>query len=83
MQSGPSSLERPAAGPSSADGVFGLTAVRDLMWRTAGLLRTRAELQGTAAQLEDACARQRATLERSAQPSAGEWRRFNLLTVAA
>jgi len=82
VQSGPSSLELPAAGPTSADGVLSITAVRDLMWRTAGLLRTRVELQGTAAQLEEACARQRTTLDRSAQPSAGEWRRFNLLTVA-
>jgi L-aspartate oxidase len=59
-----------------------VTAVRDLMWRTAGLLRTRGELQASAAQLEEACARQRITLDRSVQPSAGEWRRFNLLTVA-
>jgi L-aspartate oxidase len=81
IESGRASLE-PPADPSSADGVLSITAVRDLMWRTAGLLRTRDELQATAAQLEDACARQRTTLDRSVQPSAGEWRRFNLLTVA-
>jgi L-aspartate oxidase len=52
------------------------------MWRAAGLLRTREELEGATAQLEEASAGQAITLERSAQASAGEWRRFNLLTVA-
>jgi L-aspartate oxidase len=82
MEAGGSRLEPPAAAPCPEEGALSTAAVRDLMWRAAGLLRTRLDLQGAAAQLEEAGASQRITLDRSTQPSAGEWRRFNLLTVA-
>ena len=81
-ESGGSTPEPQVISPSTEGGALSTTAVRDLMWRAAGLIRTRQELQGAAAQLEEACAGQRTTLERSTQPSAKEWGRFNLLTVA-
>jgi L-aspartate oxidase len=82
IQAGGSPPEPRVPDAHSEDGALSTAAVRDLMWHAAGLLRTRQELQGAAARLEEACASQRITLDRAAQPSAGEWRRLNLLTVA-
>jgi L-aspartate oxidase len=55
--------------------------VRDLMWRSAGLFRTRDGLQDAFTRLERAYAAERIRLRST--PSDGDlWRHFNLLTVA-
>jgi len=53
--------------------------IRDLMWRSAGLFRSRERLQSAVADLERACAT--GAPEHDAL-QADSWRRFNLLTVA-
>ena len=55
-------------------------AVRRLMWRSAGLFRTREQLSVAVNQLDRCYADMRATLDPAAASS--EWKRFNLLTVA-
>ena len=56
-------------------------AIRDLMWRSAGLFRTREGLQEAFARLELAYADARIRVR--SNPSDGDsWRHFNLLTVA-
>jgi L-aspartate oxidase len=66
------------------DGTQPLTSnlqVRDLMWRAAGVFRTRTHLQAAVCALESTYAAQaRLVAARSADPDA--WRRFNLLAVA-
>jgi L-aspartate oxidase len=54
-------------------------AIRALMWRSAGLFRTRDALTDATARLEAACAAERA--DEGARRLA-DWQRFNLLTVA-
>jgi L-aspartate oxidase len=55
--------------------------VRTLMWRAAGLFRTRDGLADAVDQLDRCHARSRHAMNRSTS-SASEWKRFNLLTVA-
>jgi L-aspartate oxidase len=60
---------------------FDIPVIRDLMWRDAGLFRTRAGLASAVARLDaayaDACVSIQAHVSEM-----DEWRRFNLLTVA-
>src|ERR1019366_7252541 len=56
--------------------------IRDLMWRAAGLFRTRKQLDAAAAALDEAYAAGNATIGRAGAKQADEWRRFNLVTVA-
>ncbi len=82
-----------AAGPSSSQPASSrypddrsMTAmttavVRDVMWRSAGLFRTRDGLQDAFARLDEAYLAERARLG-STQPDTDGWRHFNLLTVA-
>jgi L-aspartate oxidase len=63
------------------DGVLDIPAVRDLMWRSVGLFRTRDGLLDAFTRLERAYAAERIRLD-SGPPSGDSWRRFNLLTVA-
>jgi L-aspartate oxidase len=56
------------------------SAVPELMWRSAGLFRTREGLQTAVDQLDAAYGATRGT--RTASPSGDWWRRLNLVTVA-
>jgi L-aspartate oxidase len=81
---GASSLE--ARGWGLRDGepagaILDIPDVRDLMWRSVGLFRTRDGLLDAFTRLERAYAAERILLD--SDPSSGDsWRRFNLLTVA-
>jgi L-aspartate oxidase len=83
-----SSLEPRASSPESrapslhADGtLLDVPAVRDLMWRAAGLFRTRDGLQDAVTRLERAYAAARIRL-RADPLDSDSWRYFNLVTVA-
>jgi L-aspartate oxidase len=67
---GPVSPSRNPAGPE--------VAVRDLMWKFAGLFRSRAGLAEAVRSLDDAYLHHR----RRGQRSVSDWQRFNLVTVA-
>jgi L-aspartate oxidase len=56
-------------------------AIRALMWRSAGLFRTREGLSGAVDQLDRNYAETRRAMNRGTA-NAAEWKRFNLLTVA-
>ena len=56
-------------------------AIRDLMWRGAGLFRTREGLQDALSHLDPAYASACVQIDSGASDGA-QWRRFNLLTVA-
>jgi L-aspartate oxidase len=58
-----------------------ISAVRDLMWRSAGLFRTREGLEDAFTRLEQADAAERIRL-RDNPTDGASWRHFNLLTVA-
>jgi L-aspartate oxidase len=57
-------------------------AIRDIMWRAAGLFRTREQLAAAVIALDAAYATGKATIGRAGAKEADEWRRFNLVTVA-
>jgi L-aspartate oxidase len=76
-----SSVEPRASSPLADDTVLDTPAVRDLMWRSAGLFRTRDGLQDAFTRLERAYAAARVRL-RSNPPDGDSWRYFNLVTVA-
>jgi L-aspartate oxidase len=58
------------------------TAVRDLMWRSAGLFRTREGLVDAVRRLDEVHATQLRSFGLSSRSSADAWRGLNLLTVA-
>ena len=62
-------------------GRMDVPAIRDLMWRGAGLFRTREGLQDALSHLDPAYASACAHIDSGASDGA-QWRRFNLLTVA-
>ena len=72
----------PVRGLIASDGATDPAAIRDMMWRAAGLFRTRAELEVAAVALDAAYAAGNATIGRAGAKQADEWRRFNLVTVA-
>jgi L-aspartate oxidase len=87
LQSQASSLQPPASSlqpPASSlqsPAALDTPAIRDLMWRSAGLFRTRDGLQDAFTRLERAYAAERIRVR--SNPSDGDsWRHFNLLTVA-
>jgi L-aspartate oxidase len=68
-------------GPSDDALVRSTDAIRDLMWRSAGLFRTRERLSAAVARLD----RTYAVVRDSVPPSStdeGAWRHLNLITVA-
>jgi L-aspartate oxidase len=71
----------PATVPSDPE-PLALDAVRDLMWRLAGLFRTREGLLQAADRLGRACAAARGDAEAAEGRDAEAWRRLNLTTVA-
>jgi L-aspartate oxidase len=58
-------------------------AIRDLMWRAAGLFRTREQLAPAVDALESAHASGLRTIGREGSNDVDDWRRFNLGTVAS
>ena len=60
----------------------GAPAIRDLMWRAAGLFRNREQLDAATVALDEAYAAGTVTIGRAGAKQADEWRRFNLVTVA-
>jgi L-aspartate oxidase len=74
-------LQPPASSPQSDDRSMSTAAVRDLMWRSAGLFRTRERLQEAVARLDAAYAGEQSRLPADASDD-DWWRHFNLLTVS-
>jgi len=72
---GPAVGPGPAGGSAAASGSMTSEAVRDLMWRAAGLFRTRQDLDRAVAALD-------ADSAAAAAPTADGWRHRNLVTVA-
>ncbi len=71
----------PAPSAYSDDRRMTTAAVRDLMWRSAGLFRTRVDLEEAVSRLDGAYVAQQHLVQRT--PSDGaSWRFFNLITVA-
>jgi succinate dehydrogenase/fumarate reductase flavoprotein subunit len=68
-----------AAAPR-ADAGMDTAAVRDLMWRAAGLFRTHDTLEDAVARLDGAWAEARRAV--AGTPTGDAWRHFNLVTVA-
>ena len=68
--------ERVAGAPIASD-----QDVRDLMWRSAGLFRTRRQLQDVVATFDATAAGPRDPGTESGDLDADGWRRFNLITV--
>jgi L-aspartate oxidase len=75
------SLRLPASSPQSIGRSMSTAVVRDVMWQSAGLFRTRQGLQDAVARLDEAYAAERIRLP-SAASDDDWWRHFNLLTVA-
>jgi L-aspartate oxidase len=74
------SAANPDEEPNYAGKELDVSSVRDLMWRSAGLFRTRAGLQGALSRLNSAYDAEDGS---KATASPGEhWRRFNLIAVA-
>jgi L-aspartate oxidase len=75
------SLQPPASSPQADDRSMSTAVVRDLMWQSAGLFRTRERLLAAVARLDHAYAAERVRLQSYASDD-DWWRHFNLLTVA-
>jgi L-aspartate oxidase len=58
------------------------TDVRELMWKSVGLFRTRAGLQDAVAKLDASYAAHREALAGAPEDDADAWKQFNLVTVA-
>jgi L-aspartate oxidase len=74
-------VDDPAAAPTGAEPI-GIDAVRDLMWRSAGLFRTREGLRGAVDRLARAFAAALADTRGAGASDPGAWSRLNLTTVA-
>jgi L-aspartate oxidase len=83
VPAGASELPAPSAQPraSSSQSRAPAEDVRDLMWRSVGLFRTREGLQGAVASLDRAYLEQRERLHGS-EGDANLWRQANLVTAA-
>ena len=75
-----SSNRRPSAGDVRAAGAVDANAIRDLMWKNAGLFRTRRGLADAVDEL-DALSSAREPMG-AGDTSMLDWRLFNLITVA-
>ncbi|PWT80645.1 MAG: L-aspartate oxidase, partial [Blastocatellia bacterium] len=69
------------ASPDQAGMDLDVSSIRDLMWRSAGLFRTRAGLQPALSRLNAAYDHEQGSKATAASAGA-YWRRFNLITVA-
>ena len=75
----PSRVDQASA--SQSDAAMTTAAVRELMWRSAGLFRTRQGLEEAVRRLERAYLAEQAR-KRQTPPDGESWRHFNLVTVA-
>ena len=82
VEAGGSGLEAHVPGPQPSVSSLDITVVRDLMWQSAGLFRTREGLTAAARTLDAAYAALGDLLRQTRPTGADWWRRFNLLTVA-
>jgi L-aspartate oxidase len=71
-----------APSPDPPTASLGLAAIRDLMWRAAGLFRTHDALASAVAILDREYLVKTAAVARAPRPDADAWRAFNLFTVA-
>jgi L-aspartate oxidase len=81
-QDGPRLPKAGAASVQAEMPALDSTAVRDLMWRSAGLFRTRDGLVDAVRRLDEAHAIHLRRIDPPSRSSADDWRRLNLLTVA-
>jgi succinate dehydrogenase/fumarate reductase flavoprotein subunit len=58
------------------------TEVRDLMWKSVGLFRTREGMEDAVAKLEASYAAHRDALANARADDGDAWKQFNLVTVA-
>jgi L-aspartate oxidase len=72
--------DRASAGQASLQNV---AAVRDVMWRSAGLFRTRDSLEQTIGELGRVAAQSFALSSGRRTPTADDWRFINLVNVAS
>jgi L-aspartate oxidase len=79
--SGVPRLRRSSGEDASPESLQETEAIRALMWRGAGLFRTRGGLSEAVTQLDRSYAEAREAMNRGAA-HAEAWKRFNLLTVA-
>jgi L-aspartate oxidase len=56
--------------------------VRDLMWKSVGLFRTREGMEDAVAKLEAAYVAHRRALDDARADDADAWKQFNLVTIA-
>lgn len=77
-------IEKPSCAPAGRQSTTHLdtSAIRDLMWQSAGLFRTERQLAPAVAQLERAYHATSVERAKPRAPGVARWRRFNLLTVA-
>jgi L-aspartate oxidase len=76
-----SSLQPPTSNLQPPTSVLETDAIRTLMWRAAGLFRTRQGLQDAVERLDQAYDDTRRDMNQTTA-DASDWRRFNLLTVS-
>ncbi len=80
---GPDRRQLPAAAPASARRApLTTTEVRDLMWKSVGLFRTREGLEDAVAKLDASYAAHRDVLANARADDGDAWKQFNLVTVA-
>jgi L-aspartate oxidase len=75
-------LVAPGQAPPIEPEFLEVDSIRDLMWRSAGLFRTRERLSEAATRLERACVAAQHDVAGSAATEMAAWRRLNLSTVA-
>jgi L-aspartate oxidase len=68
--------------PAAAQRPLTTPEVRDLMWKSVGLFRTRRGMEGAVEKLEASYAAHRDALATAPEDDADAWKQFNLVTVA-
>jgi L-aspartate oxidase len=74
-------VQQNGAAAAAEQDALGVDSLRDLMWRSAGLFRTRERLVPAVTRLERAFAAAAADVASGKQEDGDAWARFNLVTV--
>jgi len=82
-EAGSLEVEARSASLASSPESLSSDAIRDLMWRSVGLFRTRDGLRDAVSALEAAYESERARAAATTTPDVEGFRRFNLITVAS
>jgi len=82
-EAGPLEVEARSASLASSPESLSSDAIRDLMWRSVGLFRTRDGLRDAVSALKAAYESERARAAATTTPDVEGFRRFNLITVAS